>query len=257
MDLLKRFIAAPIFWIILAVVVLIVGGVGVGVYQYRKVSTELAKVKDNPQSGQLTDDRQRELITEVSSKIMLPKEEKPTVAIVSDINRLKDQQFFANGQNGDVVLIYMNSKRAILYRPSEKKIVEVAPVNLSPNQQASVAGTTVQNVLPTGAKITPTGIPTVAPMTATFSIRNGTTVVGLARSFETQLTTKFPQASVIERGNAVLHTYDKTVIIDVKGTRTADATNIAQALGIQIGTMPLDEPPPKTDFLIILGNDKK
>src|SRR5476651_778068 len=114
MDTFKHLTKAPIFWIISVVVVLVLGGVGIGLYQYQKVSSQLAKVQSNPaQAGQLTDDRQRELIAEVSSKIMLPAEEKPTVAIVSDINRLKDQQFFANGQNGDVVLIYMNSKKAI------------------------------------------------------------------------------------------------------------------------------------------------
>lgn len=255
MDVLKRLVKAPIFWIISGVAVLVLGGVGVGVYQYQKVSSQLAKVQNNPaQAGQLTDDRQRELIAEVSSKIMLPAEEKPTVAIVSDINRLKDQQFFANGQNGDVVLIYMNSKKAILYRPQDKKIVEVAPVNLSPNQAASVAGASTQN-LAAAPSIAPKATPTVAIFSGTFSIRNGTAITGLAKSFETQLTAKYPTASVIERGNAVKRAYDKTLIIDVKGTRSADVSQIAANLGVQVGTLPTDEIAPAADFLIILGAD--
>jgi hypothetical protein len=262
MDIVQRFVRAPIFWIILAVVVLIFGGVGVGIYQYQKVSSELSAAKNNPaQAGQLTDDRQRELITEVSSKIMLPADEKPTVAIVSDINRLKDQQFFAGGQNGDVVLIYMNSKKAILYRPGDKKIVEVAPVNLSPNQAASVAGTTsTQNAAqPTVApsKTTPAVTPTPAPMTATFSLRNGTQITGLARSFQTQLLAKYPLAQVVETGNAVNRNTASTLLVDVKGTQAGTALQISQALGISVGSLPLGETAPAADFLIIIGADKK
>jgi cell division septation protein DedD len=266
MDIVQRFVRAPIFWIILAVVVLILGGVGVGIYQYQKVASELTAVKNNPaQGGQLTDDRQRELIAEVSSKIMLPADEKPTVAIVSDINRLKDQQFFVNGQNGDVVLIYMNSKRAILYRPAEKKIVEVAPVNLSPNQTASVAGTTQTAVNPpaggptgtTTLKTTPAVTPTAAPMTSTFSLRNGTQVTGLARSFQTQLLAKYPLAQVTETGNAANRNTASTLLVDVKGSSAGTALQIAQALGIQIGTLPPGETAPAADFLIIIGADKK
>lgn len=265
MDIVQRFIKAPIFWIISAVVVLLIGGVGVGIYQYQKVTSELANVKNNPaQAGQLTDDRQRELIAEVSSKIMLPSDEKPTVAIVSDINRLKDQQFFAGGQNGDVVLIYMNSKRAILYRPAEKKIVEVAPVNLSPNQTASVAGTTnqitdPQLTAPTTVPAIPSpGVtPTTAPITGTFSIRNGTQVTGLARSFQTQLQAKFPQVQVTETGNAANRNNPTTILVDVKGSKAGIATQIAQGMGIQMGTLPPQETAPQTDFLIILGADKK
>lgn len=250
----------PKTWIIVAVVFVVLGIGGVVFFQYQKTTQELAKLKNSP-GGPLTDDRQRELITEVSSKIMLPLDEKPTVAVVSDINRLKDQQFFSTGENGDVVLIYMNAKKAVLYRPAEKKIIEVAPVNLNNNQPASVAGTSVTDVgteeklvAQTSPQVTQ---PTPTPQAAKFALRNGTNVSGLAKTFETQLISKFPQGQVIERGNAKLRNYEKTVIVDVTGKRGAEAEQIATSLGITTGALPADEPIPSVDFLIIIGADKR
>lgn len=71
------------------------------------------------------------LVSEVGKLIALPTDEKPTVATVTEVDKVKDQPFFKNAKNGDKVLIYTNAKKAILYRPSEKKIVEVGAVNLN------------------------------------------------------------------------------------------------------------------------------
>lgn len=88
----------------------------------------------------------QELLGAVGKLIDLPKET-PTIATVSDISKLQGQPFFQNAKNGDKVLIYTNAKEAILYRPSDNKIIAVAPVNIS--QQVTP--------VPTG-KITPTPI---------------------------------------------------------------------------------------------------
>lgn len=70
------------------------------------------------------------LLEQVSELTFLPLGEEPTVATVTDIGQLKDQAFFANAQVGDKVIIYTKAKKAILYRPSADKIVEIAPLNL-------------------------------------------------------------------------------------------------------------------------------
>ncbi len=41
----------------------------------------------------------------------------------------KGQPFFANAQVGDKVLIYYKAKKAILYNPTDNKIVEVGPIS--------------------------------------------------------------------------------------------------------------------------------
>ena len=75
------------------------------------------------------------LVAEVGNLIALPSDEKPTIATVTDVEKVKDQPFFRNAKNGDKVLIYTNARKAILYRPSEKRIIEVGAVNI--NQEAT------------------------------------------------------------------------------------------------------------------------
>jgi hypothetical protein len=80
------------------------------------------------------------LVSEVGKLIVLPADEKPSVATITDIEKVKDQAFFKNAQNGDKILIYTNARKAILYRESEKKVIEVGAVNI--NQASPSASAT-------------------------------------------------------------------------------------------------------------------
>ena len=75
-----------------------------------------------------------QLVKDVGQVLVLPQDETPTVATVTDPNKLKDQPFFANAQPGDKVLIYQNSRKAILWRPSSHKVIEVSGLNVPPPQ---------------------------------------------------------------------------------------------------------------------------
>ena len=66
--------------------------------------------------------------------MVLPQNEEPTTATVSDTAKLKDQPFFKNAKNGDVVLIYTKAQIAILYDRKIDKIIAVAPINLGTSQ---------------------------------------------------------------------------------------------------------------------------
>lgn len=65
----------------------------------------------------------------ISKLIVLPTDETPTLATVSDPEKLKDQAFFAQAKAGFKVLVYSKAQKAILYDPYTNKIVEVAPIN--------------------------------------------------------------------------------------------------------------------------------
>lgn len=70
------------------------------------------------------------LVAEVGELILLPADEVPTVATVSDPEQLKSQPFFANAKVGDKVLLFAKAKKAILYDPVAHRLIEVAPINL-------------------------------------------------------------------------------------------------------------------------------
>jgi hypothetical protein len=69
-----------------------------------------------------------EIIAAVGKLMLLPSDETPTLAKVSDPAVLQDQIFFKNAVIGDVVLMYAKSLRAILYDPQQNKIIEVGPI---------------------------------------------------------------------------------------------------------------------------------
>lgn len=124
-SLIEKLMRYPKIFLILS---LILGGATLYVFlQYRRTQSELDKLKVNPK--ELAAIETKKVVDKVSQIMVLPKET-PTLATVTDVNKLKTQPFFVNAQNGDKVLIYSFSKKAILYRPGANKIVEVSPVSI-------------------------------------------------------------------------------------------------------------------------------
>ncbi len=97
---------------------------GTAVYFYNGYSG----LKQDP--NKVAQEEINKLIAQVSKLIVLPEGEVPTIATVSDPEKLRDQAFFLKAKAGDKVLIYTTSKKAILYSPELNKIVEVAPINI-------------------------------------------------------------------------------------------------------------------------------
>lgn len=112
-----------------AAVILVACGSAVFFYRgYAEAKQQVRDLKQNPQI--IAQETAKDLVARVSELIVLPTDETPTVATVSDLEKLKGQQFFANAKVGDKVLIYTKAKKAVLYDPDAHKIVEVAPLNL-------------------------------------------------------------------------------------------------------------------------------
>jgi hypothetical protein len=85
------------------------------------------------------------IVAEVGKHLVLPESEVPTMAMVSDLSKLKDQPFFERAELGDIVLIYASTRRAVLWRPSAQKIIEISAINLpAPVVSTSPAATTAQ-----------------------------------------------------------------------------------------------------------------
>jgi hypothetical protein len=108
-------------------VVAVVAAGGSAAYFY----TQAVELRTNP--NQAAEKENQELLADLGKLILLPEGETPTIATVSDPEKLKDQPFFAKAKVGDKVLIYTNARKAILYDAEANKIIEVAPVNIGPS----------------------------------------------------------------------------------------------------------------------------
>ncbi len=107
---------------VLALVVLAAGGASY--YFYNQIQT----LKKNP--SKVSEQEVATIVAQVGKIMILPQGEQPTLATVADPALLKNQAFFAQAKVGYKVLIYTNARKAILYDPTENKIVEVAPINI-------------------------------------------------------------------------------------------------------------------------------
>jgi hypothetical protein len=105
--------------------------VGPSYYFYRKYQGATEGV------SQLKTKEVSQLISKISKIAELPQDEEPTVASISDKDKLKDNAFFSKAENGDKVLIYAGAKRAYLYRPSTGRIVDIVTINIEGQSQQS------------------------------------------------------------------------------------------------------------------------
>lgn len=66
--------------------------------------------------------------SQVRSMIILNPEEKPTIASILDIDKVRSQnpEFYANARNGDYLIVF--SDKAIIYRAQQRIIVNVFPI---------------------------------------------------------------------------------------------------------------------------------
>jgi hypothetical protein len=116
--------------------VLVAAGGYVGSYYFYNKYNQAKITLDNPEVA--SQKEVQEITTKLGKIYALPEGEEPTVATVLDKEKLKDQAFFAKSENGDKVVIFTKSQIAILFRVTEGKIINVAPVSLQENQEVPI-----------------------------------------------------------------------------------------------------------------------
>jgi hypothetical protein len=155
-------------------------------------------------------------IAEVSKLYALPQDEKPSVTTIKDKKKLTDQPFFNQAENGDVTLIYLNAKLVILYRPSSSQIINVSSMSIQSDTRVKVIGT-----------------------------------LAARQNVEKALTAA--QIVYADAGNAKT-TYTLTLVIDITGQSSQQASTIAVAVGGRVSSLPAGESiPANTDILVIAG----
>lgn len=177
----------------------------------------------------------------IRSVIAMPNNEMPTVATVADVNKLKQQPFFSQAQNGDKVLVFNSSKMVILYRPSTRKVINMlVPNNQAPTQPISDTATPIiQKQKEAQAKVV---------------VLNGSKTDGLAGKTAESLEKNYDFITVVKKESAQKNTYEKTVVVYLSEAHKKQAEHIAQQLDGQItSSMPLGEKEQDADMVIIVA----
>lgn len=129
-------IKRSIFWVIVVVAIVSLYGCFHFYSKYRSLTAD-----PNAEAEKVT----AELVGVLGKLMELPKDEIPTVATISDKDKLAGQVFFKNAENGDILFAYTNAMKAILYRPTTNKIINVAPISI--NQDQSIDSGAKQGLL--------------------------------------------------------------------------------------------------------------
>ena len=220
---------------ILLVVLIAVGSTGAAFYFYSQYQT----IKKNPDLVYKGEDKKT--IESISKYMELPQGEEPSIATILDITKLKDQKFFENAQNGDKIIIYNSARKAILWRPTTNKIIEVAPLVLGDQAQTTSQTQTVAPVAASGAQVS-------------VALYNGAGITGLTKKAEEKIA-GIGDINVVARTNAAKNDYTRTLVVDLTGKNGQLAAELAGSLGGEVAQLPAGEAKPEADILIIAGQD--
>lgn len=220
-------------------VAVVIGGLAINSWrlsrQNKKLGIEIETLKKDPQS--VAKEEIKELVGKLSKLVVLPADEEPVVATVTDKEKLKDQPVFARAENGDKILIYSKAQKAYIYRPSTNLLVDVVPVNIG-NQQITISGVDEKNPL----KI---------------ALVNGSKNTGISNELEKRIMEKnIPGVLVVSKATAKSDSYEKTLVLDITGKMSRQAAEVALLVGGQVATQSA-EAFPKADLMIIVGADFK
>ena len=196
--------------VLIVLTIIGMGASGYFFYQYQRINEELGSIKNKPEEG-------RVLIDEISRLISLPTGEDPAIATV----------------DGNKILYFTKAKKAIIYDPVSRKIVDVATFNI--NSTATTSATASIKIV----------------------LRNGTRTTGLTTKAEPDIKKSITNASIITKENAAVQTYEKTIIVILNDSAKDAATKLAKDLNITTSDLPSREAKPKEgDILVILGKDR-
>ena len=86
---------------------------------------------------------EKKILEKVSKLIVLPENEQPTIFTIINANALsKEQPFFSGATDGDYLIVYRQSQKAIIYSATNRKIVNSGPIISSIQTKPEATSTT-------------------------------------------------------------------------------------------------------------------
>lgn len=199
----------------MAVVIVSLALAGFFFYKYQDVNS---KYKEVTQSDE---DRTRQTVAKVSKLYNIPsfEEEQPVIYKVNEPEQVKNNPFFKDAAKDDILLPYPKADIAILYRPSENKIINVQPYKQAFASEVNVA------IIAQNSK---------------------------QQSIEDSLKSKFSNIVVSSKSEPKTMV-SGGIIVDVTGSESEAAKTLASLLGYTVSTLPAGESAPEGAKLIIVA----
>lgn len=212
--------------IYLGLVFIIILALVPGVYYYQKYQKAQILIK-NP--SKVSQEELTQVVEKVGKHILLPVGETPTLATVTNVEKLKAQAFFKDAKNGDKVLIYTKTQKAIIFRPTEDKIVAVAPINLDGLNQK--------------------------PQPIRIALYNGSKISGLTKKYESLIAQACPNCVISVKANAKNDEYTENKLLKVGKIDQALVKQLSNATNSTVVEKLDGEELPDVDIIIVLGKE--
>ncbi len=108
-------------YVVVLVIVVVAGYFGYQQYMAMQNTPEAQQAK--------AEEQKNNIISKIKALTVLPEEE-PVLFTVNDATLLKGQQaFFKDAENGDVLLVFQTSGKALIYREANNVIVNAGPIS--------------------------------------------------------------------------------------------------------------------------------
>lgn len=120
------------FFLFVVFVGLIVGIAYLSYRQFFSGSEERGEAAVQKLSGDPEEMTEDQILEAVGRVVVLP-DEAPTFARVTSTAALSGREIFENAKTGDIVLVFPNSQKVVIFRPDTGQIVEMARVRIDNN----------------------------------------------------------------------------------------------------------------------------
>ncbi|MEN9604693.1 MAG: hypothetical protein RJB39_378 [Candidatus Parcubacteria bacterium] len=116
---------------------------------YLQQRTQIRRLTDPVAQTEYAEQQVKKVIEDLKQYVVIPDEEQlQLLGVINDAESLKkDQAFYANVERGDYVFLFTKTSRALIWRPSTKKIVNFGIADTTQAQQQG----NIQKSTPTAA----------------------------------------------------------------------------------------------------------
>lgn len=156
MSKIFSFIKKPV-GILTILLVVTAGGFGYYFTKYNAITKDPQAI--TKQKAEEAKKKTDALVKKISELIVVTDASNAVSATITDKEKLKDERFFDLAQNGDDLILFPKMMKAVLYRPSINKIIDVGPFNPNATAQPSVnapATPSAPNAAPAAVKASTT-----------------------------------------------------------------------------------------------------